>query len=44
MSHYVYKYVHEGEIIYIGKCDAILKNRIYQHRLEDKFKPFSMIK
>lgn len=40
MGHYVYKYVYNGEIIYIGKNDTILENRINQHKLEDKFKPF----
>lgn len=29
--HYVYKYVLNGEIIYIGKTDAGLQNRLNQH-------------
>lgn len=40
MGHYVYKYVYNNEIIYIGKNDTDLENRIYQHKLEDKFKPY----
>ena len=40
MSHYVYKYVNNGEIIYIGKCDSKLIQRINQHKAEDKFKPY----
>lgn len=39
MGHYVYKYVYNNEIIYIGKNDTDLESRIYQHKLEDKFKP-----
>jgi len=31
MGHYVYKYVLNNEIIYIGKTDTFLKNRISQH-------------
>ena len=31
MGHYVYKYVFNGEIIYIGKCDADLDQRLAQH-------------
>lgn len=40
MGHYVYKYVYDGEIVYIGKNDTILENRINQHRCEEKFKPY----
>ena len=29
--HYVYKYVYNGEIIYIGKADHGLEKRLYQH-------------
>jgi hypothetical protein len=32
MGHYVYKYVYNNEIIYIGKNDTDLENRIYQHK------------
>ena len=31
MGHYVYKYVLNGEILYIGKCDAQLETRLAQH-------------
>ena len=31
MPHYVYKYVYGNEIIYIGKTDTQLSNRISQH-------------
>ena len=31
MGHYVYKYVFNGEIIYIGKCDSDLDQRLAQH-------------
>lgn len=31
MGHYIYKYVLDNEIIYIGKTDNILENRLYQH-------------
>lgn len=31
MGHYVYKYVYEGEIIYIGKCDKDLGQRLHAH-------------
>ena len=40
MGHYVYKYVHDGEIIYIGKNDTTLAARIDQHSREEKFKPY----
>ena len=40
MSHYVYKYVKNNEIIYIGKSDANLHARIKQHSKEEKFKSF----
>lgn len=33
----VYKYVHKDSIIYIGKTDASLKQRINGHSKEDKF-------
>lgn len=40
MGHYVYKYVLNDEIIYIGKCDSILNNRISQHgKLGDNISP-----
>lgn len=31
MSHYVYKYVLNGEILYIGKTDGVLSRRLKQH-------------
>ena len=31
MGHYVYKYVLDDEIIYIGKCDKDLDSRLYSH-------------
>ena len=40
MGHYVYKYVHNNEIIYIGKNDTDLETRINQHKLEEKFRPY----
>ena len=40
MGHYVYKYVKNNEIVYVGKNDTDLHSRIYQHTLENKFKPF----
>lgn len=40
MGHYVYKYVYDGEIVYIGKNDTNLETRINQHKLEEKFKPY----
>lgn len=40
MGHYVYKYVYNNEIMYIGKNDTNLETRINQHKLEGKFKPY----
>lgn len=40
MGHYVYKYVHNDEIIYIGKNDTNLESRIKQHERERKFKKY----
>lgn len=39
MGHYVYKYVFDDEIVYVGKNDTDLHSRIYQHTLEEKFQP-----
>lgn len=39
VGHYVYKYVLDNEIVYIGKNDTDLHSRIYQHTLEEKFQP-----
>lgn len=38
MGNYIYKYVLNDEIIYIGKTKN-LDSRIYQHSMEEKFKP-----
>lgn len=38
--NYVYKYVFDGKIIYIGKCDREIYKRIEEHKNEKKFKPF----
>ena len=40
MGHYVYKYIYNDEIIYIGKNDTDLISRINQHKLETKFQPY----
>lgn len=40
MGHYVYKYVYNGETIYIGKNDTNLRSRINQHRAEKRFSPY----
>lgn len=40
MGHYVYKYVYDGEVVYIGKNDTDLISRINQHKLEEKFKQY----
>lgn len=39
-GNYVYKYVWNGDIIYIGKNDTDLVSRILQHRKEQKFKAY----
>lgn len=36
----IYKYVYHGEIIYIGKSDNSLNNRIEGHKKEDKFQKY----
>lgn len=36
----VYKYVYNGEIIYVGKSDTNILNRIKNHAQETKFAPF----
>lgn len=40
MGHFVYKYIVDGEIVYIGKNNTNLINRINQHKAEEKFKPY----
>ena len=41
-EHYVYRYVlnNTQEIIYVGKTDASLKQRIDAHEVEPKFQPY----
>lgn len=39
-GHYVYKYIYNGEIVYIGKNDTDLITRINQHKSEEKFAPY----
>ena len=39
-EHAVYKYVHNGIVIYVGKTDCNLDNRIRCHKSEEKFKKF----
>ena len=36
-EHAIYKYVKDGEIVYIGKTDSSLESRIKSHRKEQKF-------
>lgn len=36
----VYQYVYKGEVIYIGKSDSSINNRIKAHAQEAKFQPF----
>lgn len=38
--NYVYKYVNDGEIIYIGKADSGLQRRIDEHAAEDRFRAY----
>lgn len=38
--HGVYKYECDGEIIYIGKTDGFLGNRINAHAIDKKFAPY----
>lgn len=40
MGNYVYKYVFDNQIIYIGKNDTNLQERIIAHQREEKFKPY----
>ena len=39
-EHGLYKYVYNGQIIYIGKSNNSIKSRINGHKKEDKFQPF----
>lgn len=38
--HGIYKYIYNNEIIYIGKSDSSIKQRIQQHSIESKFLPY----
>lgn len=40
VKYCVYKYVCNGEIIYIGKTDSSLKNRVKCHAREEKFQQY----
>lgn len=40
IKHCVYKYVYEDEIIYIGKTDSSLRNRVNCHSQEEKFQKY----
>lgn len=40
VEHYVYKYISENEIIYVGKVDSDLKRRVEEHAKETKFLPY----
>ena len=35
----LYKYVYNGEVVYIGKSDSSIDMRIDAHAKESKFKP-----
>lgn len=39
-EHYLYKYVYNNQIIYIGKTNNSLQQRIYAHANESKFQPY----
>lgn len=39
-EHYVYKYVKDGKVIYVGKTNRSLKARIDAHAKEEKFVPY----
>lgn len=39
-QHGLYKYVYNGEIIYIGKSNSNIDNRIKAHKSERKFRPY----
>lgn len=40
MSYYIYKYEYDDRVIYIGKTDSDLKNRIRNHSKECKFQKY----
>ena len=37
----IYKYVYDGEIVYIGQARSSLENRIRYHRSEERFVPYA---
>lgn len=39
-EHGLYKYVYNEQIIYIGKSNSNIKNRINGHKRESKFRPY----
>lgn len=39
-GYYIYKYVYNNDIIYIGKSDSSIINRINCHSREEKFQPY----
>ena len=39
-KHGLYKYVHKGNIIYIGKSNSCITRRALEHKREDNFKPY----
>ena len=39
-EHGIYKYVYDGEIIYIGKTDRSILGRVRDHAKEAKFLPY----
>lgn len=39
-EHFVYKYLLDNQILYIGKVDSDLRRRVEKHTKEEKFKPY----
>lgn len=40
VEHYVYKYLWNNQVIYIGKVDSDLQRRVEEHAKEEKFQPY----
>lgn len=40
IGYYIYKYVYDGEVIYVGKTDSDLNARIRSHAAEFKFQKY----
>ena len=38
--HGVYKYEHNGKVIYVGKTSSSFESRFYTHSKDEKFKPY----